>query len=130
MVSTPSSSARSQASRMVRQSPCWGWSCTPMRIVMCGFLSRVGTGGDGAGRDAPRVPGVATAIVPLKRLDQAKTRLAEVLSPPERRQLMEALLGDVLGVLRAVPQIDRVVVASSDPGAAAIAARYDAACLS
>ncbi|HEX2088524.1 MAG TPA: 2-phospho-L-lactate guanylyltransferase [Actinomycetota bacterium] len=36
------------------------------------------------------------AAVPLKSLDRAKTRLASVLSPPERRELAGAMLNDVL----------------------------------
>ncbi|HEY7357906.1 MAG TPA: 2-phospho-L-lactate guanylyltransferase [Ktedonobacterales bacterium] len=40
------------------------------------------------------------AIVPAKTLEQAKTRLASVLSPEERRELCLAMLRDVLGALR------------------------------
>ena len=34
--------------------------------------------------------------VPVRRLDDAKTRLAPILSPRERGELMLAMLGDVL----------------------------------
>jgi 2-phospho-L-lactate/phosphoenolpyruvate guanylyltransferase len=42
----------------------------------------------------------AHVLVPVKRLDGAKTRLAEVLDPAERAALMRDLLGHVLGVVR------------------------------
>ena len=54
------------------------------------------------------------ALVPAKALDQAKLRLAELLSEEERRALALAMLEDVLGALRAVPRIDCVAVISPD----------------
>ena len=42
------------------------------------------------------------AIVPAKTLELAKTRLAPILSPEERRELCLAMLRDVLGALRGV----------------------------
>jgi 2-phospho-L-lactate guanylyltransferase len=54
------------------------------------------------------------ALVPAKALDQAKGRLAELLSEDERRRLALAMLEDVLGALRGVPAIDSVYVVSPD----------------
>ncbi|MFN6999841.1 MAG: 2-phospho-L-lactate guanylyltransferase, partial [Elioraea tepidiphila] len=43
------------------------------------------------------------AIVPVKALDQAKSRLACALTPPERRQLTLEMLERVLAALNAAP---------------------------
>jgi FO synthase len=61
---------------------------------------------------------MAHALIPLKDLELAKTRLAGVLTPAERRDLARAMLEDVLDVLEAHPGIDRVTVLSGDAGAA------------
>jgi 2-phospho-L-lactate/phosphoenolpyruvate guanylyltransferase len=54
-----------------------------------------------------------TAIVPLRAGPTAKRRLAGLLGPDERRELMRALLDHVLTVLDAAGL--RVVVLSADP---------------
>lgn len=54
------------------------------------------------------------AIVPVKRLDAAKSRLAEVLDVADRRALMLAMLADVLMNLRRSEGIGRVVVVTDD----------------
>ncbi|MEH3052725.1 MAG: 2-phospho-L-lactate guanylyltransferase [Patulibacter minatonensis] len=54
------------------------------------------------------------AIVPVKRLDVAKSRLAEALGAPDRRALMLAMLADVLMNLRRSEGIARVVVVTDD----------------
>lgn len=72
----------------------------------------------------------AQALVPLKDLVQAKTRLAGLLSPSERRALAQAMAEDVLAVLSAHPAISRVTLVSDDPGASLLAARYGAECWS
>jgi len=59
------------------------------------------------------------ALVPVKALDQAKGRLAALLSQEERRALALAMLEDVLGVLQAVPRIERAAVVSPDADALA-----------
>jgi 2-phospho-L-lactate guanylyltransferase len=59
------------------------------------------------------------AVVPVKRLDEAKGRLADLLAPDERRRLALAMLEDVLRALRAVPRIDRIAVVSPDAAALA-----------
>jgi len=60
-------------------------------------------------------------LIPLKRLDAAKSRLRSALSGAERRRLMAAMLA---GVVRAALAADvgRVVLVSSDPQAPALAA--------
>jgi 2-phospho-L-lactate guanylyltransferase len=55
------------------------------------------------------------ALVPAKSLDRAKGRLAGLLSEEERRSLALAMLEDVVGALRRVPQLDLVSVVSPDP---------------
>ncbi len=54
------------------------------------------------------------AIVPAKALDEAKTRLAAVLSEEERRRLALAMLEDVLAALACVSRLDTVWVVSPD----------------
>jgi len=55
-----------------------------------------------------------TALVPAKALDQAKGRLAALLSEGERRRLALAMLEDVVRALRGVAAIDAVHVVSPD----------------
>ncbi len=59
------------------------------------------------------------AVVPLKRFADAKRRLAGVLDPWARQRLSTAMLGDVLAALTATPGLDRIVLATSEPSAAA-----------
>jgi 2-phospho-L-lactate guanylyltransferase len=54
----------------------------------------------------------AHALVPLKALDRAKSRLASVLSPEERAELMRSLLDRVVGVVHEAG-IGRVTVVTS-----------------
>jgi 2-phospho-L-lactate/phosphoenolpyruvate guanylyltransferase len=51
-----------------------------------------------------------TAVVPLKQTAAVKSRLGEVLAVGARVDLVQTMARHVLGVLRAVPQIDRIVV--------------------
>ncbi len=62
------------------------------------------------------------AIIPVKRLGQAKSRLANILSPAERRLLVQAMLDDVLAAMLATRGVDRVGVISADPAVLAQAA--------
>jgi len=64
---------------------------------------------------------VISALVPAKALDQAKGRLASLLSEEERRQLALAMLEDVVRALQAVPEIDSVTVISPDAEVLALA---------
>ncbi len=63
------------------------------------------------------------AIVPVKSLSQAKSRLAEVLSPEQRRTLVLAMLRDVLTTLQATPSVHTITVISGDPVVRSAAAR-------
>ena len=65
-----------------------------------------------------------TALVPLKDLVMAKTRLSGLLSPSERRALAQAMAEDVLSVLAAHQRIDRTVLVSDDPAAELLTAQY------
>ena len=58
------------------------------------------------------------AVVPVKPLDQAKSRLAGALAPQERVALVQGLLERTLQVLRQVPAVAEIVVVTSDPGVA------------
>ena len=64
------------------------------------------------------------ALLPLKNLSAAKTRLASVFSPSDRRGLMRAMAEDVLGVISSHPGLDRVWLVSDDLGAEVLAERY------
>ncbi|QPC81492.1 2-phospho-L-lactate guanylyltransferase [Phototrophicus methaneseepsis] len=61
------------------------------------------------------------AIVPVKPLRRAKTRLADVLTSDQRYQLAEMMLRQVLAVLDSAPQITGTLVISRDPEALSIA---------
>ena len=63
----------------------------------------------------------AHVLVPLKRLDGAKTRLAAALEPASRRDVMRAMLAGTLGAVRPV---GRATLVSSDPAAATLAADH------
>ncbi|MGX1308146.1 2-phospho-L-lactate guanylyltransferase [Amorphus suaedae] len=65
----------------------------------------------------------AFALVPVKRLNAAKSRLSPCLSPVQRRHLQTALLGHVLATLATTPGLDGVAVVSADPDVATICAR-------
>jgi 2-phospho-L-lactate/phosphoenolpyruvate guanylyltransferase len=64
------------------------------------------------------------AVVPVKELDRAKERLAPHLSSELRRDLMLAMLEDVLAALAATPGLAGIAVVTIDPAARRLAARY------
>jgi 2-phospho-L-lactate guanylyltransferase len=64
----------------------------------------------------------ATAILPVKRFDEAKQRLATGIDDDRRRALAAAMLEDVLEAIGASRQIERTIVVSGDPLAQEIAA--------
>ena len=66
------------------------------------------------------------ALVPVKRLDAAKSRLSPCLSSAARRGLQTAMLRHVLGELAATPGLDEVAVVSADRDVEAICARLGA----
>ena len=61
------------------------------------------------------------AIVPVKALGEAKQRLAGVLPPEARRQLMLVMLKDVLATLHQVERLGPVLVVTPDAQAASLA---------
>lgn len=61
------------------------------------------------------------AVVPVKRFDRAKSRLASVLAPGARRDLAVAMLADVLDALRGTTALKGVVVVTADAEAAVMA---------
>lgn len=64
------------------------------------------------------------AIVPIKTLEAAKRRLADVLSPEERRALMLAMARDVLSALARCPALTGVLIVSRTPEADALAQTF------
>jgi 2-phospho-L-lactate guanylyltransferase len=55
------------------------------------------------------------AIVPVKGLDGAKSRLAPLLSPDDRARLVVAMLEDVVEACGAAEAIDEVLVVTPEP---------------
>lgn len=69
------------------------------------------------------------ALVPVKKFSRAKSRLGDVLYAPERAELAQAMLGDVLQSLNAASTVDGIAVVSSDPDALTIAKSFGAAAI-
>ncbi|EKF20892.1 2-phospho-L-lactate guanylyltransferase [Nitratireductor pacificus] len=61
------------------------------------------------------------AIVPVKRLDRAKSRLSLLLSRAERQELAGAMLRDVFDVLVGAERLSGIVVVTNDVQAAELA---------
>jgi 2-phospho-L-lactate guanylyltransferase len=66
------------------------------------------------------------AVVPVKDLQGAKQRLADVLSAKERQELFAAMLEDVLCALAASSGLAGILVVTRDPLGQRLAARYGA----
>jgi len=66
------------------------------------------------------------AIVPVKPLRRGKSRLSGVLSEDERTALNQSMLVNTIKTLKAVPEIDIILVVSRDPSALALAREYEA----
>jgi len=64
-------------------------------------------------------------VLPVKNFDDAKTRLAPVLSPEQRRTLFRLMVEDVLAAMTA-SGLDGVLVLTKEPEVAALASRYGA----
>jgi len=56
------------------------------------------------------------AIVPVKPLDQAKSRLADSLAPQQRLTLVQDMLARTIATLRIVPAVRQIAVVSGDAG--------------
>ncbi len=54
------------------------------------------------------------AIIPVKRLSEAKSSLSAVLAPEQRRRLVLSMLADVLGAVHQAPSIANTIVVSPD----------------
>jgi 2-phospho-L-lactate guanylyltransferase len=63
-------------------------------------------------------------LLPVKRRENAKQRLAPVLSPADRRALMEAMIADGFAAARAAVRPERVYVVTADAEVAATAAGH------
>ena len=61
------------------------------------------------------------AIVPVKPLRWAKSRLSGVMSEEDRLELSQKMLTHTLKVLADIPSIDRTLVVSRDPRVLALA---------
>jgi len=66
------------------------------------------------------------AIVPVKPLRLAKSRLSSVLTPEQRQHFAEVMLRHVLNVVKSVPQVTGTLVISRDNHALSIAREYGA----
>ena len=55
------------------------------------------------------------AIVPVKELDGAKQRLAPLLSPAQRRALIEVMMGEVLEAVAGAKSLAGILVVTLDP---------------
>jgi 2-phospho-L-lactate/phosphoenolpyruvate guanylyltransferase len=64
----------------------------------------------------------ATAVLPVKRFNAAKQRLAAGLDGEQRRTLVAAMVADVLEAIGEARAIERTIVVSSDPLAERLAA--------
>jgi 2-phospho-L-lactate/phosphoenolpyruvate guanylyltransferase len=68
----------------------------------------------------------ATAVLPVKRFDAAKQRLAAGIDEGRRRELAEAMLADVLEAIGAARAIERLIVVTGDPIAQELASEAGA----
>jgi 2-phospho-L-lactate guanylyltransferase len=68
----------------------------------------------------------ATAILPVKRFEAAKRRLAAGIDDERRRVLIEAMVADVLEAIGAARSVERTIVVSSEPAAHTLAAEAGA----
>jgi 2-phospho-L-lactate/phosphoenolpyruvate guanylyltransferase len=66
------------------------------------------------------------AVLPAKDLVDAKSRLADALSPAERRLLFRTMYEDVLVALSEAASLDGIAVVTRDPEAGAVAEAYGA----
>jgi len=70
------------------------------------------------------------AVVPVKTLPSAKSRLQPWLDRPSVERLAIAMLGDVLETLQQVRALDRIAVATPDPRLAEVARKAGAEVIS
>lgn len=65
-------------------------------------------------------------VVPVQRLERAKSRLASVLPPHQRQQLVWNLVHHTLRVLRSVPAVHHLALLTPEPRFAEAARDWDA----
>lgn len=68
----------------------------------------------------------ATAVLPVKRFDAAKQRLAAGVDAERRRELAAAMLADVLEAIGGARSVERLIMVTGDPVAQELAAEADA----
>jgi 2-phospho-L-lactate guanylyltransferase len=68
----------------------------------------------------------ATAVLPVKRFDDAKQRLAAGIDEGRRRELAGAMVADVLEAIGGARTIDRLIVVTGDPAAQELASEAGA----
>ena len=68
----------------------------------------------------------ATAVLPVKGFDAAKQRLASGMDGQRRRELVVAMVSDVLEAIGEARTVERTIVVTSEPAAARIAAEAGA----
>ena len=68
-------------------------------------------------------------IIPVKRLDNAKSRLSSLLTDDERKQFCLKMLEDVLETVKSTKHPHETVVVSNDPTVSKVAKNFDAAYL-
>jgi 2-phospho-L-lactate guanylyltransferase len=68
----------------------------------------------------------ATAVLPVKRFDAAKQRLAAGIDDERRRALAAAMVADVLEAIGEARSVERTIVVSSEPVAVGLAAGANA----
>lgn len=66
------------------------------------------------------------AIVPVKPLRWGKSRLSGVLTQDERTDLNSRMLAHTVDTLKAIPEIEHILVISRDPAALALAREHGA----
>lgn len=69
------------------------------------------------------------ALIPIKRFDQAKSRLSPLFGPAERAMLAQAMLGDVLEAIGGATVFSGILAVTGDAQAAARAREVGAAVL-
>ena len=72
---------------------------------------------------------MTTALIPVKRLADTKSRLLDMFAAHQREAFSLAMLGDVIGALQATSAVDRIVVVTPDPTVATAARAVDAEAL-
>jgi 2-phospho-L-lactate guanylyltransferase len=66
----------------------------------------------------------ASAIIPVKRFADAKTRLLDALDKPGRAAILKAMLADVLEAVSRAKSIERVIVVTGEGRAERLALRH------